>query len=341
MYLSIPKVFLVPVSYTEIIMFKEELYEHNPMDRENIVIGVSLPNQRIPRWIRDKEAFKYYTDQKGVTLKLEDADYDPLLQTKQVEDLISQNVDVLIIAPLDSLAFASLVKKAKEAGIKVISYDGLLQNSNSDLYISYNGTQVGELQGKYLVQNVPKGNYIILSGDPNDDTSKLYKDGSMLYIIPLVATGSIKIVSSVSIPNWNPVESYNVIKTILSKNNNINAILSPTDAISGGAIKALEEAGLAGKVAITGQDASPAAIKRIIAGTQSMTVLKDSRELAKVAVNASIKLVNGESLDTNAIINNGFKDVPAIILPPTLVTRYNIPETIINTGFLSPNDIYS
>ena len=341
MYLSIPKVFLVPVSYTEIILFKEELYEHNPMDRENIVIGVSLPNQRIPRWIRDKEAFKYYTDQKGVTLKLEDADYDPLLQTKQVEDLISQNVDVLIIAPLDSLAFASLVKKAKEAGIKVISYDGLLQNSNSDLYISYNGTQVGELQGKYLVQNVPKGNYIILSGDPNDDTSKLYKDGSMLYIIPLVATGSIKIVSSVSIPNWNPVESYNVIKTILSKNNNINAILSPTDAISGGAIKALEEAGLAGKVAITGQDASPAAIKRIIAGTQSMTVLKDSRELAKVAVNASIKLVNGESLDTNAIINNGFKDVPAIILPPTLVTRYNIPETIINTGYLSPSDIYS
>ncbi|WP_315115759.1 substrate-binding domain-containing protein [Clostridium intestinale] len=341
MYLSIPEVFLVPVSYTEIILFKEELHEHNPMDRENIVIGVSLPNQRIPRWIRDKEAFKYYADQKGVTLKLEDADYDPLLQTKQVEDLISQNVDVLIIAPLDSLAFASLVKKAKEAGIKVISYDGLLQNSNSDLYISYNGTQVGELQGKYLVQNVPKGNYIILSGDPYDNTSKLYKDGSMLYIIPLVATGSIKIVSSVSIPNWNPVESYNVIKTILSKNNNVNAILSPTDAISGGAIKALEEAGLAGKVAITGQDASPAAIKRIIAGTQSMTVLKDSRELTKVAVNASIKLVNGESLDTNVIINNGFKDLPAIILPPTLVTRYNIPETIINTGYLSPSDIYS
>ncbi|WP_286907062.1 sugar ABC transporter substrate-binding protein [Clostridium sp. UBA1652] len=341
MYLSIPKVFLVPVSYSENILFKKELHAHNSIVRENIVIGVSLPNQRIPRWVRDKEAFKYYADQKGVTLKLEDADYDPLLQAKQVEDLISQNVDVLIIAPLDSSAFTSLVDKAKKAGIKVISYDGLLQNSNSDLYMSFNGTQVGELQGKYLVQNVPKGNYIILSGDPNDDTSKLYKDGSMLYIIPLVATGSIKIVSSVSIPNWNPVESYNVIKTILSKNNNINAILSPTDAISGGAIKALEEAGLAGKVAITGQDASPAAIKRIIAGTQSMTVLKDSRELAKVAVNASIKLVNGESLDTNAIINNGFKDVPAIILPPTLVTRYNIPETIINTGFLNPSDIYS
>jgi D-xylose transport system substrate-binding protein len=341
MYLSIPKVFLVPVSYSENILFKEELHAHNSIVRENIVLGVSLPNQRIPRWIRDKEAFKYYADQKGVTLKLENADYDPLLQAKQVEYLISQNVDVLIIAPLDSLAFTSLVEKAKKARIKVISYDGLLQNSNSDLYISFNGTQVGELQGKYLVQNVPKGNYIILSGNPNDDTSKLYKDGSLIYIMPLVATGSIKIVSSVSVPNWDPVESYNVIKTILSKNNNINAILSPTDAMSGGAIKALEEAGLAGKVAITGQDASPAAIRRILAGTQSMTVLKDSRELVKAAVNSSIKLVNGEYLDTNAIINNGFKDVPAIILPPTLVTRYNIPETIINTGYLSPSDIYS
>lgn len=340
MYLSIPKVFLVPVSYSENILFKEELHAPNPIVRENIVIGVSLPNQRIPRWVRDKEAFKYYADQKGVTLKLEDADYDPLLQAKQVEDLISQNVDVLIIAPLDSSAFTSLVEKAKKAGIKVISYDGLLQNSNSDLYMSFNGTQVGELQGRYLVQNVPRGNYIILSGDPNDDTSKLYKDGSLLYIMPLVSTGSIKIVSNVSIPNWDPIESYNVVKTILSKNNNINAILSPTDAISGGAIKALEEAGLAGKVSITGQDASLAAIRRILAGTQSMTVLKDSRELAKAAVNASIKLVNGESLDTNSIINNGFKDVPAIVLPPTLVTRYNVPETIINTGYLTPSAIY-
>lgn len=340
MYLSIPEIFLVPVSYAENILFKEELHAHNPIDRENTVMGVSLPNQRIPRWVRDKEAFKYYADQKGVTLKLEDADYDPKLQAKQVEDLISQNVDVLIIAPLDSLAFTSLVEKAKKAGIKVISYDGLLQNSNSDLYMSFNGIQVGELQGKYLVQNVPKGNYIILSGDPNDDTSKLYKDGSMLYIMPLVSTGSIKIVSNVSIPNWDPIESYNVVKTILSKNNNVNAILSPTDAISGGAIKALEEAGLAGKIAITGQDASPAAIRRILDGTQSMTVLKDSMELAKAAINASIKLVNGESLDTNAIINNGFKDVPAIILPPTLVTRYNVPETIINTGYLTPSAIY-
>lgn len=340
MYLSIPEIFLVPVSYAENILFKEELHAHNPIDRENIVIGVSLPNQRIPRWVRDKEAFKYYTDQKGVTLKLEDADYDPLLQAKQVEDLISQNVDVLIIAPLDSLAFTSLVEKAKKAGIKVISYDGLLYNSNSDLYVSFNGTQVGELQGRYLVQNVPRGNYIILSGDPNDDTSKLYKDGSLIYIMPLVSTGSIKIVSNVSIRNWDPVESYNVVKTILSKNNNVNAILSPTDAISGGAIKALEEVGLAGKVAITGQDASPAAIRRILDGTQSMTVLKDSRELAKAAINASIKLVNGESLDTNTIINNGYKDVPAIILPPALVTRYNIPETIINTGYLKPGDIY-
>lgn len=350
MYQSIPDVFQVPVYYAEDILNKkksesfQQYYSNSDSfntNRKQIVIGVSLPNQRIPRWISDKSFLESYALQKGVTVKIEDADYDASLQAKQVENLISQGIDVLIIAPLDSVAASSLVEKAKSVGIKVISYDGLVYNSDIDLYISFDGTKVGELQGKYLTQNVPKGNYIIMSGDPNDDTSKLYKDGAMDYIKPFVNIGSIKIVTDKAITNWDPQNAYTIVKdSLLANDNKINAILAPNDPTAGGAIKALEEVGLAGAIAITGQEATPAAIRRIIDGTQSMTVLKDTRQLAKAAIDSAIKLANKEYLTFNATINNGKMNVPAIILTPITVNRYNIADTILNTGYLKINDIF-
>jgi ABC-type xylose transport system, periplasmic component len=339
MYQSIPDSFAVPIIYVNNDIL--EIETNTICNRRQIVIGVSLPNQKIPRWVKDKEFMEKYGYQRTVMMKIKDANYNIDLQRKQIEELISEDVDVLIIAPLDSAALADSVTNAKNAGIKVISYDGLIQDADLDLFVTFDSTQVGELQGKYLTRTVPRGNYIILSGDHNDPNAKLYKDGAMEYIQPLVNIGSINIVTDKEVVNWYSENAYQIAKdSLIANNNNVNAILAPTDDIAGGAIRALEEQGLAGKVAVTGQDATIDAIKRIINGTQSMTVFNDSRELAKIAIDSAIKLVNNQFIETNALINNGKVNVPSILLSPIVVTRNNIIQNIINSGYWKSEEIY-
>ena len=152
----------------------------------------------------------------------------------------------------------------------------------------------------------------------------------------------IKIIAEESIINWEPENAYNVVKKALMVNNNkVDAILAPNDPIAGAAIKALEEQGLAGKVAVTGTDSDLDAIRRILKGTQSMTVFKDTRVLGKTAIDSAIKLVNEKGIDTNSIINNGKKDVPTILNPAILVTKENIEDVIIKSGYWKKEDVYS
>ena len=163
----------------------------------------------------------------------------------------------------------------------------------------------------------------------------------MEYIQPLVSRGEIKIITDRIIEDWDPKEAYKIIKESLIKNNNrVDAILAPNDAIAGAAIEALKEQGLDGKVAITGQDADIAAIKRIIDGTQSMTVFKDTRLLGKTVIGVAAKLMRGEAIETTDTINNGKVDVPSILLTPTNVDSSNINTAVIGTGFYKFEEVY-
>lgn len=337
MYVSKPNVFIVPVRYVNIQMVGIGIFN----TREEILIGVSFPYISIPRWLRDKEAMEKEANKRGVSIKVEIADNTPELQIKQIENLIAQGIKVLIIAPTESATIAKVVEMVKKAGIKVISYVRLLFDSDLDLYIGNDNMQIGEFQGRFLIQNVPKGNYIILSGDPNEFNARTFKEGAMKFILPLVYVRNIKIIAEESIINWEPENAYNIVKKYLVGNNKkVDAILAPNDAIAGVVIKALEEQGLAGKVVVTGQDADLAAIRRIVKGTQSMTVYKDTRELGRIAIDSAIKLVRGETIDTNSTINNGKKNVPAILKPSILVTKENIDDIIIKNGYWTKEDVY-
>ena len=144
------------------------------------------------------------------------------------------------MAPTDSLTAANMVEKAHKAGIKVIAYDRIIKNSDIDLYIAFDSTRVGELQGQFLIENVPKGNYIILSGDPDDNNAKLLKEGAMKYIKPLVNKGDIKIVTEQAVDNWDPKNAFKIVEdSLIANKNKIDAILAPNDAIAGAAIEAL------------------------------------------------------------------------------------------------------
>ncbi|MEQ8199634.1 MAG: substrate-binding domain-containing protein, partial [Clostridiaceae bacterium] len=306
--------------------------------RKKLVVGISLPTQRESRWIRDKETMENYAKEKGIDVKIQNADTDEVKQASQVDSLISQGIDVLILAPVNSETASSMVEKAHNAGIKVIDYDRYIKSGDADLFVSFNNTVVGELQGRYLTRHVPRGNYIIMSGDPKDRNSKLYKDGAMEFIQPLADKGDIKIVTDKAVENWDPKNAYKIVQdSLIANNNKIDAILAPNDAVAGAAIDALKTQGLAGKVIVTGQDADLAAVRRIIRGTQAMTVFKDTRQLSKLAIDSAIRLANEKPIEINGLTVN----MSSILLTPIAVDKFNLYEVLAGSGYYTPSELFS
>lgn len=352
MYLSIPKTFLIPIRYEEDILNLKKIstidecnfhsdFINEATKRKQLVLGISLPNQKDPIWSIYQEYMKKYAESKGAIVKEENAMDDIDKQVLQVGNLISQGIDILIIAPVDSTAAVAIVEKAHKAGIKVVAFDRLIENSNLDMYISTNATRVGEFQGRFLTQKVPRGNYVIMSGDPKDSNSKLLKEGAMKYIQPLVDKGDIKIVKDMAVDNWEPKNAFKIVEeSLITNNNKINAILAPNDGTAGGAIEALQVQGLAGKVPVTGQDADLAAVQRIVQGTQLMTVFKDPKKLGNVTIDTAIKLINGEIIDVNGMINTGKVYVPAIFVTPIAIDKNNIESELIDTGYFKKEQVY-
>lgn len=308
---------------------------------EKIKVGLSLPTQREERWVRDKETMEQVAADMGIELIVKVADADMEEQITQVESLLAQGIDALILAPHDAAAAATLVDKAKQEGIPVISYDRLITNTDKlDVYLSFDNVRVGELQGQFITEKVPEGNYIILSGAPTDNNAKLFKQGAMKYIQPLIDEGKINVIAEQAVENWVPENALKIVEAALSANNNeVDAILAPNDGTAGAAIQALAAQGLAGKVPITGQDAEKAAAKRILEGTQSMTIFKDTRELGKEAINIAIKLAKGEKVEINGEVDNGKINVPSVLLEPKIVTQDNLQEVLVDSGYISEEDL--
>jgi len=308
---------------------------------KKMVIGLSLPTQREARWVSDKLTMEAYAKGLAVELKIAVADADMAQQTAQCENLLTQGIDVLILAPHDGSAAAPLVEKAHEEGVKVISYDRLILNADVDLYISFDNVKVGELQGEFITKAVPKGNYIIMSGAPTDNNAKLFKQGAMKFIQPLIDSGNIHVVVDQGVENWLPTNALNIVENALTASKNkVDAILAPNDGTAGGAIVALTAQGLAGKVAITGQDAEGAAAKRIVQGIQSMTIFKDTRELGKAAIDAAIAFASRKAPIINGQVNNGKIDVTANLLTPYVVTKDNLDALLIDSGYLKKAEVY-
>ena len=351
MYISIPNYFLVSIRYAEDLLSiektillqkrKENSYFINKIGvRQELVIGVSLPTQRDERWVRDRKAMEEYARERNVILKIENAEYDAAKQALQVENLISQGIDVLILAAVDALGAAELVEKANQAGVKVVAYEALIRNTDLiDIFVGFNHSKAGAIQGRYLITKVPRGNYIIMYADLPNDTA--LKDGEMQFIEPLVIVGNINIVANEPIKDWDSKIAFKVVEdALISSNNKVDAILAPNDAIAGAAIEALEAQGLAGKVVVTGQDAELAAVKTIIDGTQSMTLYKDSREAAKQNIDAAIKLANGDTMQIENWLYNGKTHVSSILITPVLVEKNNIDDILIKSGYLKREDVY-
>jgi D-xylose transport system substrate-binding protein len=308
-----------------------------------VKVGLSLPTQREERWVKDKHTMEAEAKKRGVDLRVQVTDNDAAKQVSQCENLISQGIKVLILAPHDASSASVIIDKAAKAGIKVISYDRLVTDSPLDYYyLSFDNVKVGELQGEFITKKVPKGTYIVLAGSPTDNNAKLFREGAMKFIQPLADKGDIKIVMDQFVKDWQPSEAQKLCEQALTANQNkVDAVLAPNDGTAGGCIQALAAQGLAGKVPITGQDAELAGAIRVVQGTQSMTIFKDTRQLGKKAVEMALDLSQGKPIDTQGkVVNNNKKDVPSVLLTPYIVTKDNLDEMLVKSGYLKKEQVH-
>ena len=301
---------------------------------EKTKIGFSTEAMKGERWQTDLDSFKVRAKDLGAEVMSADADGDDDRQFEQVKDMIKAGIKVLVLLPHDTTKAGRMVDAAKLAGVKVISYDRLILNSDVDLYISFDRVEIGEMQAKYLVEYAPTGNYVLIEGSPNDEGSKTLHDAQINVLQPYIDRGEIKVIADGYTKDWLPSEAYLfTLKAINSTNGKIAAVLASNDGLAGGAIQALSEHHLAGKVPITGQDADLSAVISIAQGTQIMTVYKPVIEEAKRAAEEAVRLAKGQKTTADRSISNGTIQVPTIMLNPVVVTKDNIKSTVVKDGF--------
>ncbi len=309
---------------------------------KKIKIGLSLDTLKEERWQRDRDIFVARAHELGAEVLVQTASGNDSLQNSQAENLLTQGVDILVVVPHNGVTSAAIVQAAHRSGKKVISYDRLIRNSDVDLYISFDNVEIGRMQGRYLLENVPKGNYVLIEGAPTDSTSKLYRDGQMEVLQPAINRGDIKIISEQWARDWQASEALKHTENALTKSkNNVQAVLAANDGTAGGAIAALKQQKLDKKVFVSGQDADLVACQRVVEGSQAMTVYLPIQVLAGRAAEVAVAMAKGETLpDANQTVNNGKKEVPSILLKSIAVDRKNMVETVIKDGFHKLADVY-
>lgn len=304
-------------------------------------IGFSMDTLKEERWQKDRDLFVKRAEELGAEVIVQSADGDDETQVNQAQALLMQGVDVLVVIPHNGDVAGAIVEAAAKQNVPVVSYDRLIRNSAPSLYISFDNEKVGEMQAQYLLDRAPKGNYILIGGAPTDNNAKMLRTGQMKVLQPAIDRGDIKIVADQWAKDWLAEEALKHTENALTQNrDDVVAVVASNDSTAGGVVQALAGKGLAGKVFVSGQDADLAALQRVVAGTQSMTVYKPVSQLAMKAAEAAVALAKGEKPTTDKSVNNGRVDVPFIYLEPIAVDKENVDATVINDGYQKREDVY-
>ncbi|MGJ7911629.1 sugar ABC transporter substrate-binding protein [Neobacillus sp. LXY-1] len=311
-------------------------------DENKPYVGFLIDTLKDERWYKDKKLFEGQIKSLGGQVKTLAANGLDDVQLKQAELLIEEGVDVLVVVPHDATMSAKIVDLAHKAGVKVISYDRLIKDAKVDYYVSFDNVKVGELQATEILKKVSSGNFAYIGGAESDNNAILFRMGAMKVLQPLIDKGQIKLVYDKYSDEWKPENAKANMKTALAENGNqINAVIAANDGTAGGAIESLASVGLAGTVPVSGQDAELAGVRRVISGTQTMTIYKSIQQLATKSAEVAIKAAKGETVKTNVTINNGKMDIPSILLDPLAVTKENVRDTVIKDGYLTENEVFN
>ncbi len=309
--------------------------------RRGLQIGLLMDTLH-ERWKRDRDLFIERAQYREANVLVEAAEGDASRQAELADKLLAAGIKVLVIIPNDAEAAAKIVEKAKAKKVPVISYDRLVRNADIDLYVGFDSTKIGELQAKYLLEKAPRGNYLLIGGSPADSNAQAIREGQMKVLGPAVKSGSIRIVGDGWANNWRADEAAKLTEAGAAEGGRQARGDRRVERRHGrrGASACSRSTSSPGKVLVSGQDAELDAVRRIVAGTQIMTVYKTIDGLARMAADAAVRLAKGESLDAATTVNNGKRDVPSRLLDPIACDKSNLDGLLINDGFHTREAIY-
>ena len=307
-----------------------------------VMIGFSLGGIRLERWIKDEQSIVERARELGATVVCLSALENPDLQNNQAENLIIQGVDVLVVVPQDSEKSARIIELAHEAGIPVIAYDRIIRNCALDYYVSFDNVKVGEYQAAGVIAALDPdrtNRLAYIGGSPVDANSAQLKQGAMKVLGPLLESGRATLELETFTADWSAQNAYQDMKQFLEAGGRVDGVVAANDATASGAIQALREFGLP-PLPVSGQDAELGACQRVAQGAQTMTVYKPIDQLGRMAAEMAVQVARGLPVPVNASVNNGFRDVPSVLLESISVTRENLNDTVVRDGFHSYEQVF-
>jgi D-xylose transport system substrate-binding protein len=309
-------------------------------------VAVLLPDSKSSvRWETvDRPFLQQAFEAAGVEVEIQNAEGDKATQQQQAEQAITNGAKVLLLVNLDSGSGAAIAANAKSQDVKVIDYDRLTLDGDSDYYVSFDNEKVGQLQGQGLVdcieeKGVENPQIAVLNGSPTDNNATLFKNGYDGVINPKFDSGEWTEVDDQSVPDWDNQRALTIFEQMLQKaNNQIDGVLAANDGLANSAISAIKQRKL-DQVPVTGQDATLQGIQNIVAGDQCMTVYKAIKKEADAAAKLAIALVKGETPSAPSTIDNGTKEIPAVFEEPVAVTKDNIKDYLGEPDFPKKEEI--
>jgi D-xylose transport system substrate-binding protein len=312
------------------------------VEAKDKTIAVSWKTFQEERWKTDEAAIKAVVEAAGDKYISTDAQGSAQKQAADIEGLISQKVDVILVVAFDSDAILPSFKAASDAGVKMISYDVLVEDANA-LYVTFDNVGVGRLMAKEILAAKPEGNYAFIKGDKGDPNATFLFEGIQEVLKEATDGGKIKNVCETFTDGWKPDNAQkNMEQCLTSTGNKVDAVVSENDGMASGVVAALEAQGLAGTVPVSGQDGDKAALNRVALGTQTVSIWKDARALGKTAAEAAVAIADGTdpaSLPGVSKFAGGKNkvEVNAILLAPTPITKANLGD-VISAGWISKEE---
>nr|WP_019181067.1 multiple monosaccharide ABC transporter substrate-binding protein [Microbacterium yannicii] len=334
------------------------------------LIGVAMPTKSSERWIQDGDAVKAALEDAGYSVDLQYAEDDIPTQVSQIENMITKGAEALIVASIDGTTLSEVLQTAADSDIPVIAYDRLIRDTeNVDYYATFDNFLVGQQQAWTLLnglgltdlegtptEGAPAGpfNIELFAGSLDDNNAFFFFDGAMDVLQPYIDEGTLVVkseqtdIEQAATLRWDGETAQSRMEDILtssySDGSEVDAVLSPYDGISRGIISALTDAGYAPGEEwpiISGQDAEVDSVKAILSGEQFATIFKDTRELAKVAADMAIAILNDEEVEVNdeETYDNGVKVVPSYLLEPVPVVQENVEPALVDTGYWTAEEL--
>jgi D-xylose transport system substrate-binding protein len=303
-------------------------------------VGVILPDtESSVRWeSADRPALEAAFEEAGVEYDIQNAQGDPAQMQTIADQMITEGVSVLAIVNLDSDSGKAIQDKAADAGVATIDYDRLTLGGSAEYYVSYDNTEVGRLQGEGLADCLGDrpANIVFLNGSPTDNNATLFAEGAHSVLDKI---SQYKQVAEQAVPDWDNAEAATIFEQMYTQQDGkIDGVLAANDGLGNAAISILRKNGAAGDVPVTGQDATLEGLQNILEGTQCMTVYKSAVGEANALAELAISLINGEEAETTGTVEDGNRQVDAVLLDPVSITADNV-DVVVEDGAIAAKDL--